>query len=136
MALQFADAVRDARNDAIETNIGTAPVLEIWNGTKPANCAAADTGTKIANGTLPSDWLGASSAGVKAKAGTWTVTGLAAASTGTLGQYFRITVGGVCKMQGSFTVTGGGGDMTADNANIANGQVVTVNTFSITDGNG
>ena len=38
-------------------------------------------------------------------------------------------------MQGTCTATGGGGDMTLDNAVIANAQVITVNTFSISGGN-
>ena len=31
MALQYSDAVRDAQNNAIETTIGAAPILEIRN---------------------------------------------------------------------------------------------------------
>jgi hypothetical protein len=38
-------------------------------------------------------------------------------------------------MQGTVTISGGGGDMTLDNPNIAQNQVVTVNTFSVTAGN-
>jgi hypothetical protein len=96
MAIQYSTTVNNAKLDAIETQIGTAPVLELWNGTKPANCGTADTGTKIANGTLPSDWMAGAASASKAKSGTWTVTGLSAASTGTAAQYFRITVSGVC----------------------------------------
>lgn len=134
-AHQYSTDVRDAMNDAKETAIGTSPVLELWNGSKPANCATADTGTKIASGTLPSDWMSASSSGTKSKTGTWTVTGLSAAGSGTNAQYFRITVSGVCKWQGSVTATGGGGEATMDNVNVANGQTVTVSTFQVTAGN-
>jgi hypothetical protein len=38
-------------------------------------------------------------------------------------------------MQGSVTVTGGGGDMTMDNVSVANAQVATVNTFTINAAN-
>lgn len=135
MALQYSVAVRDAQNDQLETTISTAPTLQIWSGSPPANCAAADSGTLLASGSLPSDWLTASSSGAKAKNGTWTLTGQAGAGSGTAGGHFRIKQGATCHMQGTFTASGGGGDMTADNNNIANGQTVTVNTFSLTRGN-
>jgi hypothetical protein len=135
MALQYSVAVRDAQNDAMETAIGTTPVIRIRTGTPPATCATADSGTSIAEGTLPSDWLTASSIGAKAKNGTWTVTGVAGAGAGTAGGHFRIYQGATCHMQGTFTASGGGGDMTADNNSIANGQAVNVTTFSITRGN-
>lgn len=132
MTIQLATDVRDAQNDALETQIGTAPTLEVRTGAQPANCAAADSGTLLATGVLPSDWLTASSSGTKAKAGTWTLTGQSGAGAGTAGGHFRIKVGGTCKMQGSF---GAGADMVPDNNNIANGQVVTVNTFNYTRNN-
>ena len=134
--MQYAAAIRDAQNDAIETNVGTAPILRVYNGTPPANVAASLSGnTLLAEGTLPSDWMGASSAGVKAKAGTWTLTGQSGASTGTAGTFFRIYAsdGTTAKIQGTF---GASGEMVPDNNSIANGQTVTVSTFSITRGNG
>jgi hypothetical protein len=133
--MQYAVAIRDAQNDAIETNVGTAPILRIYNGTAPASVATALSGnTLLAEGTLPSDWMGASSAGVKAKAGTWTLTGQSGASTGTAGTFFRIYAsdGTTAKIQGTFGV---GQEMVPDNNSIANAQTVTVSTFSITRGN-
>ena len=38
-------------------------------------------------------------------------------------------------MQGTVTLTGGGGDMTLDNTSIASGQAVNVTSFTLTDGN-
>jgi len=38
-------------------------------------------------------------------------------------------------MQGSVTVTGGGGDLTLDNVSIAAAQAVTITGFTLTDGN-
>lgn len=35
MAVQLSVAVRDAQNDAIETAVGTAPILEIRSGSAP-----------------------------------------------------------------------------------------------------
>lgn len=202
-AIQYGTAVNNARLDAIESSIGTAPTANLYTGALPANCAAAATGTLIATGTLPSDWMAAASAGSKAKAGTWTVTGNANAGAGANAGYFRI-VGGTpatqC-IQGAvsaqvqlttnnttaansnvlnFAATTGvtvgmyasgtgvpagatviattgttvtlsrastagvangatvtfGADMTIDNISIANGQVVTINSFTISAGAG
>ena len=55
MAIKYSTAVRNAQLDAIETTIGVSPKLRILTGTAPANCAAAQTGTLLAELTLPSD---------------------------------------------------------------------------------
>lgn len=131
--MQFGTTLRNDRLDRIETTIGTAPLLQIFTGAAPANCAAADSGTKLAEITLPSDWLAAASGGTKAKSGTWSVASIAAGTAA----HFRIKDSGgtVCHVQGTVTATGGGGDMTLDNTSIVNPQVVTVNTFTLTEGN-
>lgn len=133
MALQFSVAVRNARLDSIETTISTSPKLQIRTGAAPADCATAASGTLLCEITLPSDWLAAASSGSKAKSGTWSNTASAAGTAG----HFRIvdSGGSTCHMQGSVTATGGGGDMTVDNTSIANGQTVTVSTFSVSDAN-
>ena len=130
--MEYSVAVRDAQNDALETTIGTAPSLRIFSGTKPATCALADAGTLLATGALPSDWLTASSSGAKTRNGAWTLTGQSGAGAGTAGTYWRINQGATCHMQGTFGV---GQEMVPDNNNIANGQTVTISTFSITRGN-
>jgi hypothetical protein len=134
MAIQLSVAVRNGRLDAIETVIGTSAVLKIWTGSMPANAAAADSGTKLVEMALPSDWMAAASAGAKAKSGTW--SDAAADATGTAG-YFRLYAsdGSTCGLQGTVTATGGGGYMELDNVSIATGQTVTVTTFTLTDAN-
>ena len=134
MALQYSVKVRNERLDQLEDSIGVSPLIELRSGAAPASCAAADSGTLLAQGTLPSDWMAAASGGSKAKNGTWTIIGLAA---GTIG-HFRIKEAGspdTCHVQGTVTATGGGGDMTVDNTSIADDQVVTVNTFTLTAAN-
>jgi hypothetical protein len=128
MTLKYSTAVVNARLDAIESTIGTAPTLEIRTGAPPANCAAADSGTVVATVTLPSDWMSAASAGVKAKLGTWEDT--SADATGTAG-HFRIKAGATCHIQGTVTATGGGGDMTVDNTSFAAGQDFIVTSFQV-----
>jgi hypothetical protein len=133
MALQLSESSRNARLDQIETTIGTAAKLQIRTGSAPASCAAADSGTLLAELTLPSDWMAAASSGSKAKNGTWSGTASAAGTAG----HFRLKDNGgtTCHLQGSCSATGGGGDMEFDNTSIANGQTITVNTFTLTDAN-
>lgn len=130
MSLQKSTDLRDAQNDQIETIIGASPILELRTGAAPANCAAADSGTLVASMTLPADAFAASASGVKAKSGTWQDT--SADNAGTVAHFRLKTSGGVCKLQGTVTATGGGGDITLDNAVVAAGQQITINTFSIT----
>lgn len=132
MSLQFSVTVRNARGDAVESTISTAPTLEIRTGAPPANCAAADSGSVLATLTLPSDWLAAAALGVKALAGTWSDS--SADGSGTAG-HFRIKVGATCHIQGTITATGGGGDMTLNNAVLAAAQAFSITSFNITEGN-
>jgi len=111
---------------------GTAaqPKLQIFTGSLPANCAAASTGTKLIEMTLPADWSSAASSGSKALSGTWQSTGLAAGTAG----YYRIVdnAGTTCHEQGDVTATGGGGALTLDNTSIASAQTVTITSHTLT----
>jgi hypothetical protein len=131
MSFQFSVASRNAALDGIENAIGTAPTLEIRTGAVPANCAAADSGTVLATMALPADWLAAASAGSKTLSGTW--QDASADAAGTAG-HFRIKAGATCHIQGTVTMTGGGGDITLDNTSIAVGQQVSITSFTITAG--
>lgn len=133
MPFQFSTAARNASLDAIETAIGTSPILRIRSGAAPANCAAARSGTVLATMNLPADWLAAAAAGSKGLLGTW--QDAAADAAGTAG-HFEImdSTGTTCHMQGTVTGTGGGGDMEIQNTNIAAGQSITVTAFAINAG--
>jgi hypothetical protein len=133
MALQFSVDVRDARLDAIEAEIGTGPVLNIYSGSMPANCAASATGDLLCSITLPSDWLAAASSGAKSKSGTWADVG---ADDGTAG-YFRVyeSTETTAHIQGECTDTGGAGPLKLSTTTIVTGEPVTVVTFTLTDGN-
>lgn len=134
MALQLSVAARNGRLDAIETAVGVSAVLKIRTGAQPANCDAADSGTVLATLNLPSDWMAAAASGSKAKTGTW--EDLTADAAG-IAAHFRIYAsdGTTCHIQGSVSITAGGGNMTLDNDNIAAGQKVTITGFTLTDGN-
>lgn len=137
MTMQYSTKVRNAGLDSREVEIGASPICRLLSGSPPANCGTADSGTLLAEGTLPADWMQAASAAAKVKSATaWTLTGVVPTS-GTAG-YFRVYRAGSpseCDIQGTVTITGSGGDMTVDNTSIANGQVVTVTTFTLTAGN-
>ena len=74
MALQYSTTVRNAQLDALETAIGASAILRIYSGAMPANCAAAATGTLLAEMNLPADWMASAASGSKAKSGTWSDT--------------------------------------------------------------
>jgi hypothetical protein len=131
MAIQLSVAVRNALLDAIETQIGATAIMRLRTGAPPATCATADSGTVVGTLTLPADWMAAAGSGTKAKSGTWQETSADAA--GTVG-HFRIydSGGTVCGMQGTVTISGGGGDLTLDNNVVTLGQVITITGFTIT----
>lgn len=131
MALQESVTVRNARLDAIETAVGTAPLFRIYTGAAPVDCATAASGTKLVEITLPSDWLANAASGSKAKSGAWSV---AAIATGTAG-YWRIydSAGTNCHLQG--TCGQGTGDVSLDNTSIVSGQTVTISTFTLSAAN-
>ncbi len=97
--MQMSTTVRNARLDAIETAVGASAKLKFWSGALPGNCAAADAGTQLAALDLPSDWMGAASAGAKAKAGTWQDP---TADGNGLARHYRIYAndGSTCHAQG------------------------------------
>lgn len=134
MTLQLSVAVRNARLDAIESTTGVSAILKMRTGAQPATCATADSGTVLATLTLPSDWMAAASAGSKAMSGTWEDTSADNAGTAA---HFRIydSTGTTCHLQGTVTITGGGGDMTVDNPVFAAAQDFIITGFALTDGN-
>lgn len=134
MTLQYSTDLRNAQLDALETTIGASAVLKIFTGSMPANTGVADSGTQLAEMSLPADYMANASGGTKAKNGTWSDTG--ADDTGTAG-YFRIyeSDGTTCHVQGTITETGGGGDMIIQNADVNAGQAIEITAFSISAGN-
>ena len=132
MALQFSVAVRNARLDAIETAIGPGAKLQLFTGGVPVNCGSPDGGTKLAEWVLAADWSAPAAGGSK----TITLPGAAALglANGAAGHY-RLTdaAGTTCGEQGTVTGTGGGGDATMDNLNIALGQPVNLTSWTWTE---
>jgi hypothetical protein len=133
MAVQLSVAVRNARLDQIESTIGATAKLYLFSGAVPVNCAAADPSGLLATLTLPADWMNDAATGSKTLKGVWTGTGSGAGVAAS----FRIkdNAGSVVGIQGTVTLTSGGGDLTLDNTNIAVAQVINITTFTLTDSN-
>ena len=142
MALTYSNAVNAGRLDQIETLIGANAKLKLYGGSVPADVTVAigaqplllDNALAVA---ASGDWMAAATVArpsVKAKNGIWSGTVLAAAGAGTPVTFFRITsAADVAGIQG--TCGQGTGDLQFDNATLATGQTVTVNTFTITSAN-
>jgi len=126
--LKLGTTVRNAILDAIETSIGTSPVIRIYDGSQPANPAAAITGAQLWTETLPSDWMAAASGGTKALSGTWANT---AGATGTA-THFRIWDSGVTNGLIDGTVGTGTHDLVVDSTSFTNGVTFTITAFTIT----
>jgi hypothetical protein len=130
--MQYSVGVRNAKLDAIETHIGAIPTLKVFDGAKPADCAAADVGTVLSTIALPADWMADAANGSKAKSGLW--QDVTADGTGTAA-YFRIyKADGTCAIQGSCALALA--DMILDSVQFTAGQTFTVVTFTINDNNG
>jgi hypothetical protein len=135
MATQYSTTIRNNALDGVETTIGTAPKLQLFTGAQPVNCAAADSGVKVAEMDLPSDWLAAASNGAKDKSGTWST--LSALASGVIAHYrIKNSAGSVCHIQGSVTESGGGGDLIIENNDVNAGQEIIVTAFDLSMGGG
>ena len=131
MAIKLSTAVRNAMLDTYETAIGVSPKMRILTGTAPANCAAAQTGTLLAELALPSDWAAAAASGAKGLAGSWSGSVTTAGTAG----YSRIvdTTGTTCHEQGTINTTGG--DINLTSTALTAGQVLVITAKTLTAGN-
>lgn len=134
MSLNLTDALVRAILDSGWDTAFDDGTLEIRTGAPPG-AGAAPTGTLLWSFVLPADSFAAASGRSKQKNGAWTGN---AAAAGVAGHYRLKDNGDTAaatqnekRMEGTVTATGGGGDMTIDNTNIASGQPVTVTSFSV-----
>jgi hypothetical protein len=130
MTIQMSTLLRNNMVAQIEITTGVSAKIQVRTGPQPANCAAADAGTLLAEFPLASDW--STQAG-----GVLTFSGIpiqvSAVGAGTAAHYrMKDSTDATCTMQGSVTATGGGGDLTVDNAVIAVGQQVQITGWTIT----
>ena len=127
MTYQYGVLLRNAKLNAMNTELGSSATMKIFSGAEPANCAAADPSGTLVTITLPSSPFGTASAGAIALNGTWSA---AASGTGTAASWRIYDSSSNCEIQGNVT------DLTlSPSTSITSGQTVTITTFSVTAGN-
>lgn len=130
MALQKSTAIRDLQADAIIDTIPAGALVRIYTGAAPANCAAAASGTLLAELALPNP-VGTKSGQVITFG---TITGDASAdATGTAGHWRVVnSAGTTCYLQGTCGTSGA--DMNLNTTSITAGVAVDITSWTITIG--
>lgn len=133
MAISLAEAVRNARLNAITTYVGASAILRIYSGTRPANGGTPTT--MLAQLTCNATFAPSASSGVLTLNAISPATSAAATGTAT---WFRIvrSDGSTHVMDGSVsTISAGTGDMRLDDSAIVLGGTVAVSSATFQDGN-
>lgn len=134
MALGYNQALVHARLDAITTRAGSAALLRIYDGSRPATAAAITTQNLLAELTCGTPFAAAASGGQL----TWgaLTQDSSADATGTA-TWFRVVQsnGTTHVMDGSVGATGSGADAELNSTSIVTGGTVSVTSAVITGGN-
>ena len=132
MTVRLSTAVRNAGLDAITTAIGTSGLLRIYNGTQPANVAAALSGN-----TLLAELPLSATAAAAASGGVLTFNSItsdsSADATGTQTWATLTTSAGTRVVD--MSCENGSGDLNLSGTIVATGTVA-VTSLTITDNNG
>lgn len=125
-------AAADAVVDRIDTGTGTAAgKLRVYSGAQPADADSSPVGTLLLEVDLANPAYGAANSSGTASLASTPRTGTGAAA-GTAQSFRVINRDGATVFDGAVTATGGGGDLTLDNTNIAVGQTVNITGLSFT----
>lgn len=128
---KYSTTLRNARQDAITTAIGTSGKLKIYEGTVPANPAASRAAnTLLADLDLSSTFAAAASSGVLTANSIATENPVA---TGTASFADLTTSGGTVVAQ--LTVGVGTGELQLGSLSLDTGVPVNVTALTITEGN-
>lgn len=132
MTISYSTTVRNAMMDAITTAAGTGALLRFYSGTRPANPAAAITGTLLGTCTISAALAAAASGGVLTFN---TITDDSAADATATCTHFRLW-----KSDGTTAVVDGdvgtsGSDLNLNTTTIVTGGPIHVSSFVITCGN-
>lgn len=127
MALTVTAAASGSMASALATYIGSGATIEIRSGSKPATPETAATGTLLVTVSVPGSFTAASNVLSSADPAA-----ASPAAGGTAG-YFRLKQsGGTAVIDGTVTVTGGGGDMQLGSTTITVGVPVDLGVASFT----
>lgn len=132
MTVKLAAAQRNSRLDSLVTAIGNAAQIRIFTTPRPANVAAAETGTLLAELTGGSPFAPAASGG--ATTANAITQDASANNTGTAAWARIRTSGGTAVMDIDVTATGGGGELELVTTSIVAGQPVQITALTLTEG--
>ncbi len=137
-APQYSQAAAQAALDALLAKLDAgsgAGVVKIFDGSIPANCEAADAGTRLATLTLSTTAFGSAATNTTPRGARATANAITsdtnAAATGTA-QYFRAydDTGTTCVIQGNCGTSGA--DMILNTTSIASGSTVSCSSWIVT----
>jgi hypothetical protein len=136
--LKYSAAAKNAKLGAtgLRAYIGTSAKLRLYDGSQPASPdTAVSTQNMLCELICNATAFGSESGGVLTANAISNGTGTAAAGTGTNATWFRLW-----KSDGTTPVLDGtvgtsSADLILNNTSIANGQTVSVSSFTITEGN-
>ncbi len=129
MALQFSTTLRNTWLDAITSALGASALLRIYDGTKPANVAAAITGALLAELTCNATFAPSASGGVLTLNAI--TSDSSANATGTATHFRLLTSGGTAILQGDVGTSGSDFNITGT-VSIVSGATVACSSFTIT----
>lgn len=129
MALAYSTSLRNARQDAITTAIGTSGLFRIYDGSRPASGGTATT--LLAELALSTTAAGAASGGVLTFSAI--TQDSSANATGTATWFRVVTSGGTFVIDGSVGTSGS--DLNLTTTSIVATQPVSVTSCVITEGN-
>lgn len=129
--LKYSTALKNAKLDAITTQVGGSALLRIYDGSQPAGPGTAiSTQNLLATLTCNATFAPGASGGVLTANA---ITGANAALTGTASWFRLLTSGATAVIDG--TVGTASSDAIIDNTSIVSGQAVSCTALTITAGN-
>lgn len=135
---KYAAAAKNAKlgSTGLAAFIGTSALLKLYDGTQPASPdTAISSQNMLCSLTCGASAFGTAAAGVLTANAISNGTGTAAAGSGVTSTWFRLwkSDGTTAVLDGTVGTTGC--DLNLNNASIANGQTVSISSFTITEGN-
>lgn len=131
MALKLSTTLRNARLDAITTAVGSNGILRIYSGTRPANVAAAISGTLLAELTCSATFAPAASGGVLTVNAVTQDSSADATGTATHFRQWR-SDGTTAVIDGDVGTSGS--DLNLNTTSIVAGGPVSVTSYVLTEG--
>jgi hypothetical protein len=133
MTVKLSTASRNSRLDALIAAIGASAQIRVFSGSRPANVAAAETGTLLAELTGDATAFAAAAAGGASTANP--ITQDAGANNSGTAIWERIrTSGGTAVVDIDVSNVGGGGELELVTTTIVAGQPVQIIALTLTEG--